>query len=41
MLLNQTSGFGITESLNEATVGDSFGEFSYANANYDLLRAHR
>ena len=24
-------------SLNEATVGDSFGEFSYANANYDLL----
>ena len=37
MLLNQTSGFGYYESLNEATVGDSFGEFSYANANYDLL----
>ena len=37
MLLNQTSGFGFYESLNQATVGDSFGEFSYANANYDLL----
>ncbi len=37
MLLNQTSGFGYYESLNQATVGDSFGEFSYANANYDLL----
>ena len=37
MLLNQTSGFGYYESLSEATVGDSFGEFSYANANYDLL----
>lgn len=37
MLLNQTSGFGYYESLNQATVGDSFGEFSYSNANYDLL----
>lgn len=37
MLLNQTSGFGYYDSLNQATVGDSFGEFSYSNANYDLL----
>ncbi len=37
MLLNQTSGFGYYDSLNQATIGDSFGEFSYSNANYDLL----
>jgi CubicO group peptidase (beta-lactamase class C family) len=36
-LLNQTSGFGYYESLSGATVGESFGTFSYANANYDLL----
>ncbi|MDO4849682.1 MAG: serine hydrolase domain-containing protein [Coriobacteriia bacterium] len=36
-LLNQTSGFGYYESLLGATVGESFGSFSYANANYDLL----
>ena len=37
MLLNQTSGFGYYESLSKASVGDSYGQFSYANANYDLL----
>lgn len=37
MLLNQTSGFGYYESLARARVGESLGEFSYANANYDLL----
>ena len=37
MLLNQTSGFGFYQSLNQATVGDTLGEFSYSNANYDLL----
>ncbi len=36
-LLNQTTGFGYYESLLGATVGESFGTFSYANANYDLL----
>ena len=36
-LLNQTSGFGYYESLADARAGDAFGEFSYANANYDLL----
>ena len=36
-LLNQTSGFGYDESLADAQVGDTFGTFSYANANYDLL----
>lgn len=36
-LLNQTSGFGYDESLADAQVGDTFGSFSYANANYDLL----
>ena len=36
-LLNQTSGFGYYESLSGATVGESCGSFSYANANYDLL----
>ena len=36
-LLNQTSGFGYDESLAEAQAGDTFGTFSYANANYDLL----
>lgn len=36
-LLNQTSGFGYYESLDDARVGESAGEFSYANANYDLL----
>lgn len=36
-LLNQTSGFGYYESLAGAQVGESAGEFSYANANYDLL----
>ena len=36
-LLNQTSGFGYYESLSQAQVGDTFGSFSYANANYDLL----
>lgn len=36
-LLNQTSGFGYYESLAWATVGESAGYFSYANANYDLL----
>lgn len=37
MLLNQTSGFGYYESLARARVGESLDEFSYANANYDLL----
>lgn len=37
MLLNQTSGFGYYESLLRARVGQTLGEFSYANANYDLL----
>lgn len=37
MLLNQTSGFGYYESLAGARVGESYGQFSYANANYDLL----
>lgn len=37
MLLNQTSGFGYYESLARASVGESYGQFSYANANYDLL----
>lgn len=36
-LLNQTSGFGYYDSLAHARVGETFGEFSYANANYDLL----
>ena len=39
-LLNQTSGFGSHDSLSEAAdgqLGDTFGSFSYANANYDLL----
>ena len=39
-LLNQTSGFGAYESLAEAAdgeLGETFGAFSYANANYDLL----
>ena len=36
-LLNQTSGFGYDESLADAQVGDTFGTFSYANANYDLI----
>ncbi len=36
-LLNQTSGFGYFESLDQAAVGDTAGSFSYANANYDLL----
>lgn len=36
-LLNQTSGFGYYESLAGAQAGESAGEFSYANANYDLL----
>lgn len=36
-LLNQTSGFGYFESLAGASVGESAGSFSYANANYDLL----
>lgn len=37
MLLNQTSGFGYYESLARASVGESYGQFSYSNANYDLL----
>ena len=37
MLLNQTSGFGYYDALSDAAVGDTFGEFSYSNANYDLL----
>lgn len=36
-LLNQTSGFGYYDSLADATVGLTAGQFSYANANYDLL----
>ena len=36
-LLNQTSGYGYYESLAGAQVGESAGDFSYANANYDLL----
>ena len=39
-LLNQTSGFGADDSLAEAAdgeLGETFGAFSYANANYDLL----
>ena len=39
-LLNQTSGFGAYDSLAEAAdgeLGETFGTFSYANANYDLL----
>ena len=39
-LLNQTSGFGAYDSLAEAAdgeLGETFGAFSYANANYDLL----
>lgn len=39
-LLNQTSGFGAYDSLSEAAdgeLGETFGAFSYANANYDLL----
>lgn len=36
-LLNQTSGFGYDESLADAQVGESYGSFSYSNANYDLL----
>ena len=39
-LLNQTSGFGAYDSLEEAAdgeLGETFGTFSYANANYDLL----
>ena len=39
-LLNQTSGFGAYDSLAEAADGErgeTFGAFSYANANYDLL----
>lgn len=37
MLLNQTSGFGYYDSLDQATSGPLKGTFSYANANYDLL----
>lgn len=37
MLLNQTSGFGYYDSLAQALPGTTFGTFSYANANYDLL----
>lgn len=39
-LLNQTSGFGAYDSLAEAAdgeLGETFGAFSYASANYDLL----
>ena len=44
-LLNQTSGFGYDESLAydslaeaaDGELGETFGAFSYANANYDLL----
>lgn len=36
-LLNQTSGLGYYDALADAKVGDTFGSFSYANANYDLL----
>ena len=36
-LLNQTSGFGYFDALADAQVGESAGEFSYSNANYDLL----
>lgn len=36
-LLNQTSGFGYYDSLSEASVGETSGQFSYSNANYDLL----
>lgn len=40
-LLNQTSGLGYYDSLAQATArtapGDTYGSFSYANANYDLL----
>lgn len=36
-LLNQTSGFGYYDALADARKGASFGTFSYANANYDLL----
>lgn len=36
-LLNQTSGFDYYASLSDASVGDTYGSFSYANANYDLL----
>ena len=39
-LLNQTSGFGAYDSLAKAAdgeLGETFGAFSYANANYDLL----
>ena len=39
-LLNQTSGFGASDPLAEAAdgeLGETFGTFSYANANYDLL----
>ena len=36
-LLNQTSGFGYFDALSDASAGPSAGEFSYANANYDLL----
>ena len=39
-LLNQKSGFGAYDSLAEAAdgeLGETFGAFSYANANYDLL----
>lgn len=40
-LLNQTSGFGYYDSLAQAVrrpdLGDTYGTFSYANANYDIL----
>ena len=39
-LLSQTSGFGGYDSRAEAAdgeLGETFGAFSYANANYDLL----
>ena len=40
-LLNQTSGLGYydttAQALGRGALGDSYGYFSYANANYDLL----
>jgi CubicO group peptidase (beta-lactamase class C family) len=36
-LLNQTSGFGYYDSLEDETVGETEGTFSYSNANYDTL----
>lgn len=37
MLLNQTSGFTQYQRSSERKITDSYGEYQYSNANYELL----